>query len=227
MAQLPLPLTFDRRFSLENYISDQAPYLRQHLTGLFDETGEVLIGLYGPVDSGKTHLLNGCAHYARDCSIPFHLFDAAQLVNAQARGFADFPEGSVLAVDNLDLLAGNRDWEEQFYQVVNRSKAGELRFVFTLSRQPRDIGFRLPDLKSRLMWGLLISLKAPDDEELENILKVRARLLGLEISDEVLHYLLSHFSRKLSDQMQLLHQLDHASLSRKRKVTIPLIREIL
>ncbi|MBT3204612.1 MAG: hypothetical protein HOM14_12430 [Gammaproteobacteria bacterium] len=225
MAQIPLPLSFDKRFSLENYIAENSAYICQNLTALFDETGEPLIGLWGGIDSGKTHLLNACAHYARHCHVQFHLFDALQLLEAEAQSFSDFPYGSVLGVDNLDLLAGNRDWEEQFYQLINRVKSGEIRFVFTLSRNPRDIGFRLPDLKSRLMWGLLISLNSPDDEQLSEVLKARAKLLGLEMSDGALNYLLTHYSRKLSEQMKLLYQLDHASMSSKRKITIPLIRE--
>jgi DnaA-homolog protein len=227
MSQIPLPLSFDKRFSFANYIADNAGYIVKHLTELFDETGESLIGLYGGGDSGKTHLLNGCAHYARDCKIPFHLFDAQQLVQVSAKNFAEFPEGSVIGVDNLDLLAGNRPWEEQFYQLINRVKNAELRLVFTLSRTPRDIGFRLPDLKSRLMWGLLITLQAVDDQQLETILQKRARLLGLKISDDALTYLLSHFSRRLSDQMELLYRLDHISLSSQRKITIPLIKQSL
>ncbi len=225
-VQIPLPLSFDRRFSLDNYISPDSDYIKHQLMALFDETGESLIGLWGGVDSGKTHLLNACAHYARHCQLAFHLYDAAQLLEAEARGFSDFPAGSVLGVDNLDMLAGNRAWEERFYQLINRVKAGELRFVFSLSRNPRDIGFRLPDLKSRLMWGLLIGLNAPDDEQLKGLLKRRAQLLGLEVNQEVLSYLLNHFSRKLSDQMQLLYRLDHAALSKQRKITIPFIREI-
>lgn len=225
MAQIPLPLSFDKRFSLQNYISDHADYIEQQLTALFDETGEPLVGLWGGVDSGKTHLLNACAHYARHCSIPFHLFDASQLSEAKPGSFYDFPEGSVVGIDNLDLLAGNRAWEEQFYQLVNRVKSGEIRFVFSMSRQPRDTGFRLPDLKSRLTWGLLIALDSPDDIQLEYILKHRARLLGLKLGKDVLKYLLSHYSRKLSYQMQLLYKLDHASMSTQRKITIPLIRE--
>lgn len=225
MSQIPLPLSFDRRFSLDNYISANAGFVRQNITALFDETGEPLIGLWGGTDSGKTHLLNACAHYARHCGIQFNLFDAGQLQESSARNFIDFPAGSVLGIDNLDLLAGNRDWEEQFYQMINRVKAGEIRLVFSVSRNPRDIGFRLPDLKSRLMWGLLIGLHPPTDEQLAEVIRARARLLGLEMSNHVLNYLLTHFSRKLSEQMKLLYQLDHAALTRKRKITIPLIRE--
>ena len=205
MAQIPLPLSFDKRFSLENYISRDSQYISHHLTALFDETGEPLIGLWGGTDCGKTHLLNACAHYARHCNVQFHLFDAVQLLEANAQSFSGFPEGSVVGVDNLDLLAGNRDWEEQFYQLINRVQSGEIRFVFSLSRNPRDIGFRLPDLKSRLMWGLLISLQSPDDEQLIKVLTKRANLLGLEMSDNALNYLLTHYSKKLSEQMQLLY----------------------
>mgnify|MGYP002639274129 CR=1 FL=1 len=225
MAQIPLPLSFDKRFSLQNYFSENADFVRHNLTALFDETGESLIGLWGGSDSGKTHLLNACAHYARDCNIQFHLFDAGQLMQADALNFSELLSGSVLGIDNLDLLAGNRAWEEQSYQLINRVKLGELRFIFTLSRQPRDIGFKLPDLKSRLNWGLLIALQISDDTQLEHILRQRAKMLGLEITTDVLHYLLSHYSRKLSDQMLLLYQLERASLSRQRKITIPFIRE--
>lgn len=225
MAQIPLPLSFDKRFSLDNYIAENSAYIQLHLKALFDETGEPLVGVWGGIDSGKTHLLNACAHYARHCEIAFHLFDASQLLEANPNNFSDFPVGCVVGVDNLDLLAGNRLWEEQFYQLINRVKSSELRFIFSLSRQPRDTGFRLPDLKSRLMWGLLIALESPDDEQLMSILKQRARLLGLTLSNEVVSYLLSHYSRKLSDQMKLLYQLDHASMTSQRKITIPLIRE--
>lgn len=227
MSQIPLPLSFDKRFSFSNYIADNSDFIIKQLTGLFDETGESLIGLYGGCDSGKTHLLNACAHYARESRIIFHLFDAQQLVQAKAKNFDEFAEGSVIGVDNLDLLAGNRAWEEQFYQLINRVKNGELRLLFTLSRMPRDTGFRLPDLKSRLMWGLLITLQSVDDEQLESILQKRAKLLGLKISEDAISYLLSHYSRKLSDQMELLYQLDQISLSSQRKVTVPLIKQSL
>jgi DnaA family protein len=227
-SQLPLPLTFDKRFTLQNFSSKDADYLRQQLVALFDETGEPLIGLCGPAESGKTHLLNACAHYARDCSVPYHLFDASQLESAKAAGFNEFPEGSVIAVDNLDLLAGHRHWEAEFYQIINRVKQGELRFLFSLSRQPRDIGsFRMPDLKSRLMWGLLLLLKNPDQSHLEEVLTCRARMLGLELSEDVLNYLMSRYPRSLKQQMDILYRLDHAAMSRKRRLTIPLIKETL
>ncbi len=226
MTQIPLPLSFDRHFSWQNYIADESPYIEQQLKALFDETGESMVGLWGACDSGKTHLLNACAHYARDIRIPYYLFDASQLAKASAANFDNFPSGCIVGVDDLHLLAGNRLWEEQFYSLVNRVKSSELRFLFSLSRQPRDTGFRLPDLKSRLMWGLLIGLESPDDDEVELILVRRARLMGLDLSGEVVKYLLNHFSRKLSDQMQLLYRLDHAAMAEQRKITIPLIRKI-
>ena len=111
MAQIPLPLSFDKRFSLHNYFAENGDFVRQNLCALFDETGESLIGLWGESDSGKTHLLNACAHYARDCDIQFHLFDASQLMQAEAQSFSDLPIGSVLGIDNLDLLVGHREWE--------------------------------------------------------------------------------------------------------------------
>ncbi len=225
MSQIPLPLEFDRHFSFENFCAPNSDYIIQQISSFFDETGESLIGLYGGADSGKTHLLNACAHYARHREITFNLFDALQLQISDPTHFSEFPLGSVIAIDNIDLLAGSKNWEKQLYQLINRVKMNELRLIFTTSHQPRDVSFKLPDLKSRLMWGLLVSLPNPDDKQVELILIARARLLGLDIGDDVVKYLLTHFSRKLSEQMKLLYQLDHASMTSKRKVTIPLVRE--
>ena len=225
MSQIPLPLSFDRQFSLQNYISDSSEYIAQQLVALFDETGEPLIGLCGAGDSGKTHLLNACAHYARECRVNYYLFDAQQLHAADAEHFADFPPGAVVAIDNLDMLAGSKPWETHCYQLINRVKHQELRMLFSLSRLPRDIGFRLPDLKSRLMWGLMINLPTPDDPALRRIIRARADLLGLKLGDEVLDYLLTHFSRRLGDQIDLLNRLDREALSKQRRITIPLVRE--
>jgi DnaA family protein len=55
----------------------------------------------------------------------------------------------------------------------------------------------------------------------------RSRLLGIELSSEVIAYLMTHHPRDLSAQMGILRQLDQASLSQQRKITIPLVKTAL
>ena len=65
------------------------------------------------------------------------------------------------------------------------------------------------------------------EKDIGNVIKLRASLLGIELSKEAIAYLLAHYSRQLSVQIEILRALDRASLSVQKKITIPLIKKTL
>jgi len=73
----------------------------------------------------------------------------------------------------------------------------------------------------------LLQLPRNGDPEIRNILRRRARLLGIDLSDDVISYLLTHHARDLSEQIGILQRLDGISLSEQRRVTIPLVKQAL
>ncbi len=227
MSQIALPLSFDRQFSFDNYISANRDFIVTSLSGLIDGKADNIVGLWGDTDSGKTHLLNACAHYAREQSVVFQLYQGTQLPEYEPGQLGDAEPSAVLAVDNLDAICGHRDWEERFYRFINQCRDQGARLLFTLSSKPPDLICILPDFQSRLSWGLLLELSRTDDSGVQHIVAQRARLLGLELSQEVLSYLFTHYSRRLSDQMTILQSLDRASLRQQKKITIPLIKQVL
>ena len=54
------------------------------------------------------------------------------------------------------------------------------------------------DLRTRLSWGLALRLQAPDDAMRARVLQRLAHERGYSLSPELLHYLLTHLSRDLS-----------------------------
>ena len=188
---------------------------------------ELQLGLWGGPSSGKTHLLNACAAHARAVDVDLQLYDARQMLAYAAADFSRIDRCAVLAVDNLDAVAGNAAWEACFYQIVNRCRDGEFRFLYSLSQRPEAAAFTLDDLSSRLQWGLLVQLPQNDEREVRRILRYRARLLGLDLSDEVVSYLMTHHPRDLAIQMAILQTLDGVSLAHQRRITIPLIKQAL
>jgi len=186
-----------------------------------------MIGLWGASDSGKTHLMNACAHFARQQDISYQLYDGFDLAQCDADHFEDLETYQLLAVDNLDAICGIRKWEEKFYQIINTCKNKGLLLVFTLSQNPSYLNCRLADFQSRLSWALLLQLQITGEEDIGGVIRLRAGLLGLELSREVVDYLLVHYSRQLSDQIEILRVLDRASLSTQKKITIPLIKQTL
>ncbi len=141
--------------------------------------------------------------------------------------FGDFGQCDVLALDNLDAIAGDSGWETQIYQIVNRCRAGEFRLLFTLRERPEHLPASLDDFRTRLQWGLLLQLPAHDDAALQRIMRRRASLLGFDLPEDVIVYLMRHYARDLSAQMAILQQLDGASLTQQRRVTIPLVKKTL
>lgn len=227
MTQITLPLSFDRQYSFDNYFIDQADFVINSLKSLIHDDGEHQIGLWGGRDSGKTHLLNACAFYARGVLSGFQLYDAVQLRECEPSQFDDIEDNAVLAIDNLDAICGHRDWEAALYRLINRCRDQHARLIFSLSKKPQDLNCELADFQSRLSWGLLLELPVAEDADIEHIVEQRARLLGISLSKEVRAYLLTHYSRRLADQIQILRRLDLASLSTKKKISIPLIKQVL
>ena len=227
IKQIALPLSLDRQYSFENFISDRADLIIASLKALIQGDGEAQIGLWGTMASGKTHLLNASADYARQKSVVLQIYDAKQLLQCDANEFEGFSHCDVLAIDNLDAIAGNAEWEACFYQVINRCRDGDYRFVFAMAHRPEDLDTTLDDFRSRLQWGLMLQLPSSDDFEIRQILRKRAQLIGIELAEDVISYLMTHHARNLATQMAILRRLDWASLSQQRKVTIPLIKQAL
>ena len=225
--QIALPLTFDKQFSFDNFLSERAEFLSGSLKSSIDLEGESLIGIWGGHDSGKTHLINAVAHYARQQSRRFQFYDGYQLMACDPMLFDDFANSEILLVDNLDAICGHRQWEQKFYQLINACKQGEMTLLFTALTNPQFLNCTLPDFQSRLSWGLLLQLPTVVDGDIGQVLKFRAELLGIELSKEVITYLLTHYPRHLSAQINILRLLDEISLSAKKRVTVPFIKQVL
>ena len=96
-----------------------------------------------------------------------------------------------------------------------------------MTHKPEHLATGLDDFRSRLQWGLMLQLPSHSEQQVRRILRQRAYLVGIELSDDVISYLMTHHARSLATQMEILRRLDAASLSQQRKVTIPLIKQAL
>jgi len=227
IKQIALPLSLDRQFSFNNFVSGQSELIVASLEALLLGEGEIQIGLWGNAASGKTHLLNASADFARNNRVVMQIYDAAQLRHCSASAFDGYSDCDVLAIDNLDAIAGNSEWEAFFYQAINRCRDGDFRFLFALTHKPDDVPACLNDFRSRLQWGLMLQLPSSGEAEIREILRHRADLLGFELTDEVISYLMRHYARDLAAQMAILRRLDETSLAHQRKITIPLVKTAL
>jgi DnaA family protein len=83
------------------------------------------------------------------------------------------------------------------------------------------------DLLTRLGWGLVLQVRALNDEEKIHALTQRARARGFALPPEVCAYLLVHAPRDMESLFAALAALDRYSLETRRAITIRLLRELL
>jgi DnaA family protein len=70
-------------------------------------------------------------------------------------------------------------------------------------------------------------LQFSDDNDKQAALMLQAQSRGLQLTEEVAQYLLRRHGRDMPQLMQILQQLDAASLEAQRKLTVPFVRQTL
>jgi len=219
-AGLPFPSNAQQTF--EGFITGANAELIDYLRRSGDKPG--LIWIWGPQDSGRTHLLHA-------------LCGAADTVGAHAGylplsllpvdGLDGYESYRLLALDDLDSWLTRLDHEQGLLAVYEavRSKGGSL--VVCACASPLDTSFALPDLASRMRSANVFHLLPLDDEGKTQLLIERARERGLELSRDVAAYWLLRGSRGIAELLTGLERLDKASLAQGRKLTVPFVKAVL
>jgi DnaA family protein len=101
------------------------------------------------------------------------------------------------------------------------------RLVMSAEVPPALIPWSLPDLGSRCAASAVFQLRALDEQEQQEALKLRARVRGFELPDDTARWLQRRFPRDMRTLYDLLDALDEASLVAQRRLTVPFIRTVL
>ncbi|MFV0284433.1 MAG: DnaA regulatory inactivator Hda [Castellaniella sp.] len=181
--------------------------------------------LWGGIGSGRSHLLRARAQ-GDDC----HYLDArspAERLHALATDEDLTP--ALVAVDDVADL--NPAAQAALFALFNRWRtaagtAGAFALLTAGDRAPLTMPLR-EDLRTRLGWDLVFRLEQLSDEDRAQALRDRARQRGLQLSDEVLHWILTHCDRDMGRLTTLIDSLDQYSLARHRPITLPLLKDLL
>lgn len=222
MIQLPLGIGLRDSATFTNFHAGSNSEALQSLS----RGQEAFVYLWGPAGSGKTHLLQALCQQQGEAGHTVAYLPLAEpgMAPAMLEGLEAM---DLVVIDELDAVAGQAPWETALFHLYNRLGEAGVRLVVAAPVAPAGLGIRLPDLASRLGWGLTLQLSANDDAAKLAILQLRARNRGLELSEEVGNYLLKRCERDMDSLIQLLERLDAASLQEQRKLTIPFVKTLL
>jgi cytochrome oxidase assembly protein ShyY1 len=153
------------------------------------------------------------------------------LDNRPMNGRAGFWVLTPLALDGDHWVLVQRGWVPRHQQdrtllPAIETPKGVVHLQGRIALPPSDLLLR-DDLRSRLGWGHVYELHLLSEAERRAVLRMEADARGIFLSDEVISFVLSRFSRDLSSLMQLLDQLDGYALQTQRAITVPLIKAML
>jgi len=181
--------------------------------------------VWGVAGSGKTHLLQTiCAQSTTSIYIPLSMADVLT-----PKSLENLEQQSIVAIDDIQYIHEQKDWEEGLFHLFNRVRdEKDSLLIITGNRPVYQLGLLLPDLVSRLQWGLNWHLKEPSEEQKLDILIHSATKKGFHLPPAVGLYLLTHYDRNLNHLMRILDVLDRASLEAQRNnISIPFVKETL
>ncbi len=225
--QLPLGMSLRDDATFDNFYGQANREIVLELKKTASGAGERVVYLSGVRGQGCSHLLQACCHYAHHHDLRSVYLPLEHLLSLSPEVLNNLETLDLICVDDLHLASGNRRWEEASFHLYNRIFDAKKAIVFGANVPPKGLNLSLPDLVSRLSFGIVFQLAPLTDEEKLDALITRAYRRGIKITEEVGKYLLSHSPRHMARLFGALEVLDKASLAAQRRVTIPFVKKVL
>lgn len=225
--QVPLQFEFQGSQTFASFFTGHNAEIIEQLQQMAGDGSEQQVFLWGEAGCGKSHLLQACCQQATsNGKTPFYLrLDVECLLDV--RMLNGLEEYELVCLDDIEVIAGHSDWEEALFGFYNAHRQNNHKLLLAANTPPQFLTFNLPDLKTRMNWGLTLKIQPLREEQLIEAMTCKARYLGFDLSPAVGRFLLNHYVQDLPAMWRLLEKIDQATLAAQRKLTIPFLKQIL
>ncbi|KTC87983.1 MULTISPECIES: DnaA regulatory inactivator Hda [Legionella] len=225
-SQLALAIQLNNEATLTDFCWGSNHLLEQQIKNCLTGTGERLFYLWGHAGCGKSHLLQACCQAMPDATaiyLPLPL-----LKEWGPESLDNLSEQTLIAIDDIDAIAGDKIWEEALFHLYNRIRDNGRTLLLMSSRKSlANLNIQLADLKSRIAWGIVAQLNELDDDLKIKTIQQHASKRGFDLPTSVGQFLINRCARNMHDLQNILDFLDKASLAAQRKITVPFVKAIL
>lgn len=226
-AQLTLPVQLPELAQFSLFVAGPNETAVNYLRGV-EASPFQHSAIVGPQGSGKTHLLSAMTDLVQSRGGLGMYLPLDALSNEPPELLEGLETAQLLALDNIEAVAGNSHWALALFALINRfidRQQGHLLWSSNVPARAMDVA--LPDLQSRLQAATQFKLAPLNDVEKITALKLHAQSRGLVLNDGVAEFLLGRLSRGMQGLMQTLEALDQASMREQRRLTLPFVKQVL
>ena len=223
-AQFPFSFEPQKQYIKQDFMVSDCNCNAYKTVELWPEWPFFAMLIFGPKGCGKTHLAhifadNVCTHSKKIFQVK--ILKAADIkINRVPRIHLENP---CLIVEDVS----ERVNEEALFHLFNVYQNEGGFILFTAERPFTHMAFKLPDLASRLKMVPSIPILRPNDEMLEALIVKLFTDRQISISGEVLNYIVQNMERSFSYAEKLVAEADKISLSLKRAISVPIIKEAI
>jgi len=195
--------------------------------------------IYGGVGLGKTHLAHalGNAVWLEDTRRVVRYIHAhdyiADVVRAYQQKAFDalkryYSSLDLLIIDDIQFLGGNKErTQEEFFFAFNALIEAKKQIVITCDTYPKDIEGVEDRLISRFDWGLTVAIEPPELEMRVAILKKKAEVTRMPLSDDVAFLIAKHLRSNVRELEGALNRVMAYARFHSRDITLEVAKEAL
>ncbi|TRY30187.1 DnaA regulatory inactivator Hda [Aliiglaciecola sp. M165] len=203
-------------------------HLKQAIKTQSGGTQPFLTYLSGPTGAGKSHLLVATCHLAKSLNLEHFYINLDEDLSYPSLILDGLERLQVVCIDNIQWIQQSAQWQRAMFDLINRVKESNYCKLFLSSNAgPKALNLALADLSSRLTWGISFHLNTLDESAAVSALLKKAKYKGIAVPAESLKFLVQHCRRDMHTLTKTLDKIEHQSLQEKRKISIPLIKQVL
>ena len=156
--------------------------------------------IYGDSGLGKTHLIYAIANVIRknNAGAKIAYVKGDEFINEFIELVRDhrgsefrtkYRDADILLVDDIQFIAGKEQVQNEFFHTFNTLYEAGKQIVLTSDRPPSEMTLLDDRLRTRFEWGLLADITPPDLETRVAIIKNKAAMMGMNMTDTLAIYI--------------------------------------
>ncbi|HYA48099.1 MAG TPA: chromosomal replication initiator protein DnaA [Burkholderiales bacterium] len=238
---LPLNPNLNPNYTFENFVvgsSNQFAHAAALAVAKNPARSYNPLYIYGGAGLGKTHLMNAIGHYTLAQNNPLKILYVTtekfmnDLVNHLQYGKVlefrqKYRSVDVLLMDDIHYLSGRERTKEEFFHTFNHLYDSQKQIVITSDCPPKEIPHLEDRFRSRFEWGLIADLKPPDIETRIAILKKKAEVEAVSLSETVALYIADKVQTNIRELEGYLRRVIAFASLKGEKIDLDLTKEAL
>ncbi len=194
--------------------------------------------VYGDTGLGKTHLIQAIGNYLKATSPERRVFYATSekfavdyinsLQTDKINAFKEkYRQYDVLIMDDIQFLSKKEKSQEELFHLFNTLYDNNKQIIFSSDQHPNYIPNLEERLKSRFGAGMIVDISAPDHESRMAILRAKAKMNALPLSDEVIEFIAGAVEGNIRELEGVLNTIMCHSQLREREVTVIDVKNLI